>query len=60
MEFVDGISLAEHIEKQTCLSEHEALSILLPVADALTYLHGKKIIHRDIKPSNILMTARAR
>ena len=57
MELVDGPSLAEHIEKQTCLSEHEALSVLLPVADALTYLHKKKIIHRDIKPSNILMTS---
>jgi serine/threonine protein kinase len=57
MEHVDGPSLAAHIEKKTCLSEHEALSILLPVADALTYLHGKNIIHRDIKPSNILMTA---
>ena len=29
----------------------------MPIADALTYLHGKKIIHRDIKPSNILMTS---
>jgi serine/threonine protein kinase len=57
LEYVDGPSLAEHIEKKTSLSEHEALSILLPVADALTYLHGKKIIHRDIKPSNILMTS---
>jgi serine/threonine protein kinase len=57
MEFVDGPTLAEHIDQKTSLTEHEALSILLPVADALTYLHGKKIIHRDIKPSNILMTS---
>jgi serine/threonine protein kinase len=57
MEYIDGPSLADHIEKKTCLSEHEALSVLLPVADALTYLHSKKIIHRDIKPSNILMTS---
>lgn len=56
MEFVDGFTLAEHIEKQTSLREHEALSILLPIADALIYLHGRKIIHRDIKPSNILLT----
>jgi serine/threonine protein kinase len=57
MEYIDGPSLAEHLEKKTCLSEHETLSILLPVAEALTYLHDKKIIHRDIKPSNILMTS---
>ncbi len=60
MEYVDGPSLAEHIAKQTCLSEHETLSVLLPVADALTYLHGNKIVHRDIKPSNILMTSDGR
>ena len=57
MEFIDGPTLAAHIEKKSRLSEHEALSILLPVADALSYLHGQKIIHRDLKPSNILMTS---
>jgi hypothetical protein len=57
MEFVDGLSLAQHIAKFKSLREHEALSILLPVADALTYLHNQQIIHRDIKPANILLTA---
>ena len=55
MEFVNGLSLAQHIDKYKCLREHEALSILLPVADALTYMHNQQIIHRDIKPANILM-----
>jgi len=57
MEFIDGLSLAQHIAKFKCLREHEALSILLPIADALTYLHNQQIIHRDIKPANILMSA---
>jgi serine/threonine protein kinase len=31
--------------------------MLLPIADALTYLHGQQIIHRDIKPANILISS---
>lgn len=31
-----------------------AINILLPIADALSYAHKRKIIHRDIKPANIL------
>jgi serine/threonine protein kinase len=57
MEFIDGPSLAEHLLTHERLSEHGALAIALPIADALTYLHGKQIIHRDIKPANILLTS---
>ena len=31
-----------------------AIGIVLPIADALSYAHKRKIIHRDIKPANIL------
>ena len=36
------------------ISYERAIGILLPVADALSYAHKRKIIHRDIKPANIL------
>jgi len=57
MEYVDGPSLAQRIATDKCLGEHEALSILVPIAEALGYLHSQMIIHRDIKPANILLTS---
>jgi serine/threonine-protein kinase len=34
----------------------EAIKMLLPIAQALEYVHDRSIINRDVKPSNILMT----
>jgi serine/threonine protein kinase len=57
MEFIDGPSLSQHLKTHERLSEHQALAIVLPIGEALTYLHQKQIIHRDIKPANILLTS---
>jgi S1-C subfamily serine protease len=60
MTYVPGIDLSEHLDAQPGkrLSEHAALELLLPVLDALEYMHTREppIIHRDIKPSNIRIT----
>ncbi len=34
----------------------DAVQLLIPIAQALEYVHDRNIINRDVKPSNILMT----
>ena len=34
----------------------DAIRQILPIANALEYIHGRNIISRDVKPSNILLT----
>jgi serine/threonine protein kinase len=56
LEYVDGMSLGNRIEKEGALPEAEAVRIITQVAEALQYAHQQRIIHRDIKPDNILLT----
>ena len=58
MEYVEGPSIAELIEKRGKLRPNESLKLLLDVALALNHLfaEGSLQAHRDIKPHNILVT----
>jgi len=57
MQFVDGESLEERIERQGPLSFDEAERVHGAVRSALDYGHSRPqpVIHRDIKPANILL-----
>lgn len=55
MELIDGMSLAQYIEKNGIMDEREALSITVKIARALSFAHENNIIHRDVKPENILL-----
>lgn len=56
MEFVDGCSLQDLIDKNGKFSVGDALYVTLRVADALQYAHELNLVHRDIKPDNVLVT----
>jgi serine/threonine-protein kinase len=56
MEYVEGTTLADRLEKHGPIPVPEALNDIGQVLDALSYAHGQHIIHRDIKPANIMVT----
>lgn len=56
MEYVDGCTLKELINRKAPFDNQEVISISLQVASALEHAHANGIIHRDIKPQNILVS----
>ena len=56
MEYVEGETLKEYIERKEKLSDEEIKSIFLQMLDALGYVHEQNLVHRDIKPSNFMVT----
>lgn len=55
MEYLDGGSLKGLIAQKGSLPESEALNYTRQLADALQYLHARKVLHLDIKPANVLL-----
>ncbi len=54
MVYLSGGSLKDRLGKP--MPWRESVQLLLPIAQALEYVHEHQIINRDVKPSNILMT----
>jgi len=55
MEYIDGITLKEYIEREGVLKWKEALHYTVQILRALQHAHDKGIVHRDIKPHNIML-----
>nr|WP_263313544.1 Stk1 family PASTA domain-containing Ser/Thr kinase [Mammaliicoccus sp. Marseille-Q6498] len=56
MEYIDGPTLKEYLNKEGKLSAKEAVDMTLQILKGIAHAHHHRIIHRDIKPQNILMT----
>jgi serine/threonine protein kinase len=56
MEFVDGESLGQRLERCGPLPEDEAIRLITQVCEGLQRAHKQGLVHRDVKPDNILVT----
>ncbi|MFO0651295.1 MAG: serine/threonine-protein kinase [Polyangiales bacterium] len=58
LEWVEGESLAQRLVARGAapFTPAEALSVLRPVFDALSYAHELGVAHRDIKPAHVILT----
>ncbi len=55
LEYVDGVTLREHLSRRSPLPLEEADRILRSILEALAYAHGKGVVHLDLKPENIFV-----
>jgi serine/threonine protein kinase len=55
MEFVRGMSLAEHIRRNGRMPHDETFHLFAQILEALEHAHRAGVLHRDLKPGNILI-----
>lgn len=56
MDFVEGPTFGDLIEKNGKLPVDRTLRLLSQACDGLQHAHSKDVVHRDIKPGNLIVT----
>jgi hypothetical protein len=55
MELVTGETLSAYLDREHVAEPRFAAHVVVQVAEALDFAHGKGVVHRDLKPSNIML-----
>ncbi|MBI1272021.1 protein kinase [bacterium] len=55
MDYMEGVSLSDHIKEQGRLSIDETCDYAIQICDGLSHAHKKGILHRDLKPNNLML-----
>lgn len=56
MEYIEGVTLAQYVEKNGPMPGARLLELFLPLMCDLDAVHKNGLIHRDISPDNIMLT----
>ena len=56
MEYVEGETLKELVQRDGPLPPESVALILQQIANALSHIHERNMVHLDIKPQNIMVT----
>ncbi|MDX1519740.1 MAG: HDOD domain-containing protein, partial [Gammaproteobacteria bacterium] len=59
-EYVDGMTLKEHLREHGRLDEKAALRLMAGIADGLRCAHEQGIVHLDLSPNNIMIDTQQR
>ena len=56
MEYAEGETLKEYLQRHNTMNEEEILSVMMPILEGTKYVHSIGFLHRDIAPDNIYLT----
>lgn len=55
MEYLEGETLADKIERNGPLSTLEALIVFTQICDGMAHSHAHNVVHRDLAPANVML-----